>query len=176
MKRWLVPLLALALSAWAQGALKVGVVVSATGPAASLGIPERNTFLLLQDLLARTGGVAGRKVEFVILDDASDTTQAVRNTRRLVEEGVVAVVGTTTTPASLGMIPVVAEAKVPMISLAASKDIIYPWTPSASGSSRPRRRRSSWPGPSWRTWWPAGSRPWATSASTTLRGGLGPLL
>ncbi|WP_038042635.1 ABC transporter substrate-binding protein [Thermus tengchongensis] len=126
MKRWLVALLLLGLSALAQEALKVGVVVSATGPAASLGIPERNTFLMLQEMLDRTGGVAGRKVQFVILDDASDTTQAVRNTRRLVEEGVVAIVGTTTTPASLGMIPVVAEAKVPMISLAASKDIIHP--------------------------------------------------
>ncbi|GAA5337940.1 ABC transporter substrate-binding protein [Thermus antranikianii] len=126
MKRWLVALLVLGLSALAQEALKVGVVVSATGPAASLGIPERNTFLMLQEMLDRTGGVAGRKVQFVILDDASDTTQAVRNTRRLVEEGVVAIIGTTTTPASLGMIPVVAEAKVPMISLAASKDIIHP--------------------------------------------------
>lgn len=126
MKRWLVSLLVLALSAMAQEVLKVGVVVSATGPAASLGIPERNTFLMLQEMLDRTGGVGGRRVQFVILDDASDTTQAVRNTRRLVEEGVVAVIGTTTTPASLGMIPVVAEAKVPMISLAASKDIIHP--------------------------------------------------
>ncbi|RTI39053.1 ABC transporter substrate-binding protein, partial [Thermus scotoductus] len=126
MKRWLVALLVLGLSALAQEALKVGVVVSATGPAASLGIPERNTFLMLQEMLDRTGGVAGRKVQFVILDDASDTTQAVRNTRRLVEEGVVAIIRTTTTPASLGMIPVVAAAKVPMISLAASKDIIYP--------------------------------------------------
>ncbi|MCX7850364.1 ABC transporter substrate-binding protein [Thermus sp.] len=126
MKRWLALALVLALPALAQEALKVGVVVSATGPAASLGIPERNTFLMLQDLLERTGGVAGRKVQFVILDDASDTTQAVRNTRRLVEEGVVAIVGTTTTPASLGMIPVVAEARVPTISLAASKDIIHP--------------------------------------------------
>ncbi|WP_352414329.1 ABC transporter substrate-binding protein, partial [Thermus sp.] len=106
--------------------LKVGVVVSATGPAASLGIPERNTLLILEELLNRTRGVAGRKVQFTILDDASDTTQAVRNTRRLVEEGVVAVIGTTTTPASLAMIDVVAEAKVPMISLAASKDIIHP--------------------------------------------------
>ncbi len=87
MKRWLVALLVLGLSAMAQEALKVGVVVSATGPAASLGIPERNTFLMLQEMLDRTGGVAGRKVQFVILDDASDTTQAVRNTRRLVEEG-----------------------------------------------------------------------------------------
>lgn len=126
MKRWWVALLVLGLSAMAQEVLKVGVVVSATGPAASLGIPERNTFLMLQEMLDRTGGVAGRRVQFVILDDASDTTQAVRNTRRLVEEGVVAIVGTTTTPASLGMIPVVAEAKVPKISLAASKDIIHP--------------------------------------------------
>ena len=126
MKRVLAALLVLTAAALGQGVLKVGVVVSATGPAASLGIPERNTLLILEELLNRTRGVAGRKVQFTILDDASDTTQAVRNTRRLVEEGVVAVIGTTTTPASLGMIDVVAEAKVPMISLAASKDIIHP--------------------------------------------------
>lgn len=126
MKKGLAALMVLMAAALAQGALKVGVVVSATGPAASLGIPERNTLLILEELLGRTGGVAGRKVQFVILDDASDTTQAVRNTRRLVEEGVVAIIGTTTTPASLAMIDVVAEAKVPMISLAASKDIIHP--------------------------------------------------
>jgi len=44
----------------------------------------------------------------------------------LVEEGAVAVIGSTITPNSLAMIDVVAEAKTPMISLAASKDIIYP--------------------------------------------------
>ncbi len=126
MKRVLAAFLVLTAAALGQGVLKVGVVVSATGPAASLGIPERNTILILEELLNRTRGVAGRKVQFTILDDASDTTQAVRNTRRLVEEGVVAVIGTTTTPASLAMIDVVAEAKVPMISLAASKDIIHP--------------------------------------------------
>jgi branched-chain amino acid transport system substrate-binding protein len=131
MKRWLLAGLFLALSALAQGALKVGVVVSATGPAASLGIPERNTMLLIQEILERTGGVAGRKVQFTILDDASDTTQAVRNTRRLVEEGVVAVIGTTTTPASLGMIPVVAEAKVPTPTARAGPASLRP-------NSRPR--------------------------------------
>ena len=57
MKRWLLAGLFLALSALAQGALKVGVVVSATGPAASLGIPERNTMLLIQEILERTGAV-----------------------------------------------------------------------------------------------------------------------
>ncbi|MER3603321.1 MAG: branched-chain amino acid ABC transporter substrate-binding protein, partial [Thermus sp.] len=77
MKRVLAALLVLTAAALGQGVLKVGVVVSATGPAASLGIPERNTLLILEELLNRTRGVAGRKVQFTILDDASDTTQAV---------------------------------------------------------------------------------------------------
>jgi branched-chain amino acid transport system substrate-binding protein len=128
MKRWFFPLVAaLGLALSQQPApLKIGVVVSATGPAASLGIPEKNTFLLLEEEANRRG-VAGRRVQFIILDDASDTTQAVRSTRKLIQEDeVLAIIGTTTTPASLGMIDVVAEAKVPMISLAASKAIIAP--------------------------------------------------
>lgn len=128
MKRWfflLVAALGLALSQQ-PAPLKIGVVVSATGPAASLGIPEKNTFLLLEEE-ANKRGVGGRRVQFIILDDASDTTQAVRSTRKLIQEdGVLVIIGTTTTPASLGMVDVVAEAKVPMISLAASKAIIAP--------------------------------------------------
>ena len=127
--------LALLLAAWsligfaglAQETLDVGVVVSATGPAASLGIPERDTFIILEEMINEAGGIDGYEIRFHILDDASDTTQAVRNTRSLIEErDVVAVIGTTTTPASLGMIDVVAEAEVPMISMAASKAIIHP--------------------------------------------------
>jgi branched-chain amino acid transport system substrate-binding protein len=103
------------------------VVVSATGPAASLGIPERNTLVLLEEQVNRRGGVAGRPVQFIILDDASDTTQAVRATRRLIQEDqVLAIIGTTTTPASLGMIDPVAEAGVPKISLAANLEIVFP--------------------------------------------------
>jgi branched-chain amino acid transport system substrate-binding protein len=128
MKRILVLLATLALaSGLSQGTLDIGVVVSATGPAASLGIPERNTFIILESRINEAGGVGGYEVRFHILDDASDTTQAVRNTRSLIEErDVVAVIGTTTTPASLGMIDVVAEVQVPMISMAASKAIIAP--------------------------------------------------
>jgi branched-chain amino acid transport system substrate-binding protein len=126
MKRLVAALILLVSPVLAQAPIRIGVVVSTTGPAASLGIPERDTFVMLQERINAEGGIAGRPVQFVILDDASDTTQAVRNTRRLVDEGVVAIVGTTTTPASLGMLPVVAEAGVPKISLAASKDIIHP--------------------------------------------------
>jgi branched-chain amino acid transport system substrate-binding protein len=114
-----VALAALTLAAHAD--IKIGVTLSATGPAASLGIPERNTF----DLMPTT--IAGHRVEYIILDDASDTTTAVKNTRRFVsEDRVDVVIGSTTTPNSLAMIDVVAEAKTPMISMAASARIVEP--------------------------------------------------
>ena len=104
---------------WAQ--VNVGVTVSATGPAASLGIPERNTIALMPKTMA------GQTVNYIVLDDASDTTQAVTNARRLISErNVDVIVGSSTTPASLAMIDAVAESKTPMISVAASAAIIEP--------------------------------------------------
>jgi len=101
--------------------IKVGVTLSATGPAASLGIPERNTFPLLPQT------IAGRKVQYIVLDDASDTTIAVRNSRKLITEDKVDVlVGSTITPNSLAMIDVAAESETPMVSMAASSRIVDP--------------------------------------------------
>ncbi|WP_027461237.1 MULTISPECIES: ABC transporter substrate-binding protein [Deinococcus] len=108
-------------SSLAAAEIRVGVVVSATGPAASLGIPERNTVSLLPQT------IGGQRVTYTVLDDASDTTAAVTATRKLIQESKVdVIIGTTTTPASLAMIDVVAEAQVPMISLAAAEAIIKP--------------------------------------------------
>ena len=112
-------LCATALSAWAD--VNVGVTISATGPAASLGIPEKNTI----SLMPKT--IGGQKINYIVLDDASDTTAAVNNTRKLIAENKVDVIlGSTTTPASLAMIDVAAEAQTPMISVAASARIIEP--------------------------------------------------
>jgi len=114
-------LLSLFLSAPAWSQIKVGVNVSATGAGASLGIPEKNTFALLPK------EIAGKKVEYIILDDASDTTTAVKNARKLVSEDKVdLLIGSTITPPSLAMIDVVAESETPMISMAASAVIISP--------------------------------------------------
>lgn len=105
----------------ANAQVKVGVTLSSTGPAASLGIPERNTVSLLPT------EVAGQKIEWIVLDDATDTTQAVKNSRKLVSDDKVDVlVGTSVTPGSLAMVDVAAEAKVPMISVAASAKIVEP--------------------------------------------------
>ena len=105
----------------AQADINVGVVLSATGPAASLGIPEKNTVALLPQ------SIGGEKVNYIVLDDASDTTTAVKNARKLIDENKVDVlVGSTTSPASLAMIDVAAESQTPMISMAASARIVEP--------------------------------------------------
>jgi len=115
---------ALAFSASALADITVGVTLSTTGPAASLGIPEKNTI----ELLPAT--IAGQKVNWIVLDDASDTTRAVTNTRKLISENKADVImGSTITPNSLAMVDVCAEAETPMISLAASSRIIDPANP-----------------------------------------------
>jgi branched-chain amino acid transport system substrate-binding protein len=111
--------LALATTAFAQ--VKIGVTVSATGPAASLGIPERNTVAMCQK------EAGGKSIEYIVLDDASDTTTAVQNTRKLIGESKVdAIIGSTTTPNSLAMLDVFADGETPVISLASSVRIIEP--------------------------------------------------
>ncbi len=101
--------------------VKIGVTVSATGPAASLGIPEKNTVSLLPK------EVAGQKVEYIVLDDATDSTQAVKNARKLTsEDHVDALVGSTVVPNSLAMTDIAAETHTPMISMAAAASIVEP--------------------------------------------------
>ncbi len=108
----------------AQADINVGVTVSATGPAASLGIPEKNTFALMPTT------IAGQKVNYIVLDDASDTTTAVKNVRKMISEDKVdVIIGSTITPNSLAMIDVAAEAETPMISMAASARIVDPANP-----------------------------------------------
>ena len=114
-------LVALAYAGAATAQIKVGVSVSATGPAASLGIPEKNTIALLPKT------IAGKTVEYIVLDDATDPTTAVKNARKLVSEDKVdLLIGSTVTPNSLAMTDVAAESETPMISMAASASIIEP--------------------------------------------------
>ncbi len=117
----LVGALALSFPLMATAQIKVGITVSSTGPAASLGIPERNTVSLLPT------EVAGQKIEYIVLDDGTDTTQAVKNTRKLVSDDKVdVVVGSSVSPSSLAMIDVAGESKTPMISVAANAKIVEP--------------------------------------------------
>ena len=106
-------LLLVASAAPARAEITVGVIVSATGAAASQGIPERNLISLLPPKLA------GESVKYVILDDATDPTQAVRNARKLTaEDHVDAFLAASTTPTAQAIAQVALESQTPHVSMA----------------------------------------------------------
>lgn len=113
--------------AFAADPVKIGSVVSATGPAAFLGDPEAKTLKLYVEELNKKGGLLGRPVELVLYDDGGDANKARTFATRLVEDDkVIAMVGGTTTGTTMAMIPVFEDAKIPFISLAGAIEIIEP--------------------------------------------------
>jgi branched-chain amino acid transport system substrate-binding protein len=125
---------AAAIALWIAGAtgqasaqVKVGAVLSITGPASFLGDPEKKTLEIYVDDINAKGGVNGQKLQLVAYDDGADANAARTFATRLVEEDkVVAMVGGTTTGATLAMIPLFEEAQIPFISLAGAIQIIEP--------------------------------------------------
>ena len=107
--------------------VKVGAVLSVTGPASFLGDPEKRTLELYVDEINAKGGVNGQKLQLVVYDDGADANAARTFATRLIEEDkVVAMIGGSTTGATLAMIPVFEDAQVPFISLAGAIQIVEP--------------------------------------------------
>ena len=97
----------------AMADITIGVTLSATGPAASLGIPEKNTIALLP------ATIGGEKVKYIVLDDATDPTAASKNARKLAtEDNVDVIIGSSTTPTSIAVLEVAAQTRTPQIALA----------------------------------------------------------
>lgn len=110
--------------------IKIGAVVSATGPAAFLGDPEQKTLQLYVDKLNADGGVLGRKLALTLYDDASDANKANAFVRRLImQDEVDVIVGGSTTGSTMAMVPQVQSAKIPFVSLAAASVIVEPVKP-----------------------------------------------
>ncbi|HPV23866.1 MAG TPA: ABC transporter substrate-binding protein [Casimicrobium sp.] len=105
----------------AHAQIKIGAMVSATGPTSAIGIPQRNTVALLPTT------VGGLTIEYVTLDDGGDTTRAVQNAKQLIQQHKVdAIIGPSTTPAALAILPIIAEAKVPLVSTVGSQAVVEP--------------------------------------------------
>lgn len=116
--------LALSLSAVAlaaQAQVKIGLMVSATGPTTAIGIPQKNT----GDLLPRKIGDA--TVEYFQLDDGGDTTRAVQNIKKLIQENNIdAMIGPSTTPNALAILDIISEAKVPVMATVGTSAVVEP--------------------------------------------------
>ena len=92
--------------------ITIGVSISLTGPTSALGIPTKNGIALWPK------EIAGEKLNVIMLDDATDPTKGVQNTRKLTSEDKVdVVVGSVTTPVAIAMADVCAEAKTPQLML-----------------------------------------------------------
>ncbi|MBU1042379.1 MAG: ABC transporter substrate-binding protein [Proteobacteria bacterium] len=110
--------------------LKIGAVLSVTGPASFLGEPEKNTLLMLQDELNAKGGVDGRKVQVIVYDDESDVNKCVMAAKKLIEQDHVAVViGPSISGNTLAIAKFFAPAKIPLVSCAAAEKIVKPVDP-----------------------------------------------
>ena len=110
---------AVALPAAAQ--IRIGLMVSSTGPTTAIGIPQKNT----GDLLPRRIGTA--TVEYFQLDDGGDTTRAVQNAKKLIQENNIdALIGPSTTPNALAILDIIAEAKVPMMATVGTSSVVEP--------------------------------------------------
>jgi branched-chain amino acid transport system substrate-binding protein len=110
--------------------IRLGAVLSVTGPASFLGDPEDKTLRLYVNRINQAGGVNGRQIQLIVYDDAGDANRARTFATRLVEDDRVhAMVGGTTTGTTMAMRPVFEEARIPFISLAGGIEIVDPVSP-----------------------------------------------
>jgi branched-chain amino acid transport system substrate-binding protein len=111
----------------ASAQIKIGSVLSVTGPASFLGDPEKKTLEIYVNEINAKGGVNGKKLQLIVYDDGGNPNNAKTFATRLVEQDKIdAMVGGSTTGATLAMIPVFEDAKIPFISLAGAIQIIEP--------------------------------------------------
>ena len=123
----LVTTLLAAGSAVAQEPIRIGSFLSVTGPAAFLGDPEQKTLEMVVERINAEGGVLGRKLQLIVYDDAGDAEKARTFAKRLIEQDKVdAIVGGSTTGATMAAVPLVEAAQVPFVSLAGAVVIVEP--------------------------------------------------
>jgi branched-chain amino acid transport system substrate-binding protein len=97
------------------------VIASSTGPGAVVGIPQKNTAVLLP---AKVGAIG---IEYIVLDDGGDPTATVTDAKKLIaEHHVDAIIGPSLTPNALAILPFMAEEKTPLIATVGSDSVIEP--------------------------------------------------
>jgi len=106
---------------------KVGAVFSVTGRTSFLGEPEKKTAEMIAEAINKVGGINGHPLELVIYDDESDETKCVLAVKRLIKKDKVPVIiGPSLSGNTLAVVKVVNDAKVPLVSCAASVKIVTP--------------------------------------------------
>ncbi len=109
------------------GVIKIGALVSITGPTSFLGQPEKNTLEMLVKQVNENGGINGNKVKLIIYDTKGQPGATVILARKLIySDRVLAIIGPTRSGSTLAIIPLVQRARIPLISMASSHKITKP--------------------------------------------------
>ena len=110
--------------------VKVGSVLSVSGPAAFLGDPEKKTLEMYVEEINAAGGVNGEQIELIVYDDTGDAEQARTFATRLIDDDeVAAIVGGSTTGTTMAVVPMAEDAQIPFVSLAGAVVIVEPVKP-----------------------------------------------
>ncbi|MDR2240933.1 MAG: ABC transporter substrate-binding protein [Zoogloeaceae bacterium] len=117
----ILPAIILAASFAAQAQVKIGVIASATGPTAFVGIPQKNSVAMLPK---KAGNL---DIEYIVYDDASDPTQSVQLTKKLLtEHNIDALIGPSGSPNAMGVQQFLTEAQTPMLAPVGTVAIVQP--------------------------------------------------
>ena len=120
-RKLLLALSGLALAASVQAQLKIGVIASSTGPAAFVGIPQKNAVALLPKKIGEFS------VDYLVFDDASDPTQSVQLTKKLLGESRIdALIGPSGSPNAMGVLAFRAEGQTPMLAPVGTAAVVVP--------------------------------------------------
>jgi branched-chain amino acid transport system substrate-binding protein len=131
-KQWLATLLALALGAapaWAD--IKIGQTAGFSGAVAASVKEATDGAKLYFDAVNARGGVLGKQIELVSLDDKFDTKLAVVNAKRLIDDGVLCLFLNRGTPHTQAIMPLLTEHKTPLVGPSTGAMVlhqpVHPW-------------------------------------------------
>lgn len=111
----------------ADESYKIGAIISISGPASNLGVPEKQTLEMLTEEINAAGGINGRQVEMIIYDSETNAEKAATLATRLIErDEVLAIIGPTTSGETMAIVDTMTSQKTPLVSLAAAISIITP--------------------------------------------------
>jgi branched-chain amino acid transport system substrate-binding protein len=112
---------------WSVETIKIGMTTALTGPAAELGFNMRTGIECYFDMVNKQGGVAGRQLDLIVLDDGYEPVRAALNMRKLIDqEKVLAVIGNVGTPTAIVTAPIAQEKKTLLFGAFSGGDVLRP--------------------------------------------------
>jgi len=109
------------------GTWKIGAVLELTGKSSVWGVPQRDAIQMAVEQINANGGINGKQLELIVYDNESNETKSLVAAKKLVsQDEVLAIIGASTTPTTMPLIPYVTQEEVPLVSVGSGDEIVQP--------------------------------------------------